>query len=101
VQHAAGKAIIVLAAMQPLNAVTFIGDGIFQGAKDFQYLAGGMAVACTLASCAMLAGRGRLQDVWLALLGLQLVRAVTIALRYWDVVPVLGGSPLALDAQKR
>jgi hypothetical protein len=33
VQHAGGKAIIVLAGMQPLNAVTFIGDGIFQGAK--------------------------------------------------------------------
>jgi hypothetical protein len=39
----------------------------------------------------MLAGVGGLQDVWLALLGLQLVRAVTIALRYWDVMPVLGG----------
>jgi hypothetical protein len=70
-------------------------QGIFQGAADFTYLAGGMALACTVSAGVMLQGEGSLQQVWLALLCLQLVRAVTIALRYWDVVPVFGGSPLA------
>ena len=95
VQKAAVQGIMVLALMQPLNAVTFVGDGIFQGAADFTYLAGGMALACTVSAGVMLQGEGSLQQVWLALLCLQLVRAVTIALRYWDVVPVFGGSPLA------
>lgn len=89
------QSLVVVAVMQPFNAVTFIGDGVFQGAKDFTYLAGGMALACALAAAALTTGDGSLRSVWLALLGLQTVRAVTIALRYWDRVPVLGGSPLA------
>lgn len=98
IQVVAAQGIVVVAAMQPLNAVVFIGDGVFQGATDFLYLALSMAVACGLSAGAMLVGGGGLQDVWIALFALQLLRTVAVAARYADAVPVLGGSPLARRA---
>lgn len=98
-QGAAAQALVVLAVMQPLNAVTFIGDGIFQGAADFRYLAGSMVGACAIASGAMLVdgGGGGLRAVWLALLALQAVRALSIVLRFADVIE---GSPLMLRQRR-
>jgi Na+-driven multidrug efflux pump len=98
IQVAAVQGIVVVAAMQPLNAVVFIGDGVFQGATDFLYLALSMALACGLSAGIMLVGGGGLQDVWIALFALQLLRTVAVAARYADAVPVLGGSPLARRA---
>ena len=84
--------------MQPFNALAFVGDGVFQGAKDFQYLAAAMAVACGAAVAGMARGDGSLQSVWAALALLQALRGAAIAVRYADVVPGFGASPLALKA---
>ena len=35
----------LVAALQPLNAAVFVGDGVLQGAADFDYLALAMAAA--------------------------------------------------------
>lgn len=94
IQAAAADAMLVLAAMQPLNAITFVGDGIFQGAADFRYLAVSMAVACSAGAGSMLLAGDTLQSVWLSLLLLQLFRALAIGARYEDALPVFGGSPL-------
>lgn len=94
VQNAAIGALGIVAAMQPLNAIVFVGDGVFQGAADFQYLATGMLIACGVSAGVMLSGHGSLPEVWQALFGLQAARAVAISLRYANLVPLFGGSPL-------
>lgn len=100
VQSATIGALGIVAAMQPLNAIVFVGDGVFQGAADFQYLAVGMLAACGLSAGAMLTGHGSLPEVWQALMGLQAARAVAISLRYANVVPFFGGSPLEAAAEE-
>lgn len=74
-----------VAAMQPLNALVFIWDGIFMGAEDFGFLAGAMAFA-GLACAAALAAAWRLDwglvGVWWAIALLIGVRLVTLALRH-------------------
>lgn len=95
VQDAAAPALFIVAAMQPFNALSFVGDGIFQGAKDFQYLAAAMAVACATAGTAMAVGDGSLSTVWTSLAVLQVLRGAAIVARYADIVPCFGGSPLS------
>ena len=63
VQAASVPAIRVVAAMQPLNALAFVGDGVYQGAKDFAYLAAATAGACCAAAAVMVAGDGSLVQV--------------------------------------
>jgi len=75
-------------AMQPLNALVFVGDGIYMGAEEFRFLAAQM-VASALAACAVLLfvvpmGWG-LQGVWWGIVALMLVRAGTLAGRYGRV----------------
>lgn len=75
-------------AMQPLNALVFVGDGIYMGAEEFRFLAAQM-VASALAACAVLLfvvpmGWG-LQGVWWGIVTLMLVRAGTLAGRYGRV----------------
>jgi MATE family multidrug resistance protein len=72
-------------AMQPLNALVFVWDGVFMGAEDFRFLALGMALSAA-AAAALLAlvlpmGWG-LMGVWWAIVVLMVVRGVTLALRY-------------------
>jgi hypothetical protein len=86
--------------MQPANAAAFVGDGVFQGAADFQYLAVAMLAACGIAGVTMFAGDGSISDVWMALLGLQMARGAAISLRYMDVVPWPGKSPLTLSGEE-
>ena len=38
----------LIAALQPLNAAVFVGDGVLQGAADFDYLAMAMAASVSL-----------------------------------------------------
>eukprot|EP00958_Prasinococcus_capsulatus_P003215 scaffold299_cov343-Prasinococcus_capsulatus_cf.AAC.8 len=45
VQDASMAPIMLIALLQPLNALVFVGDGVFQGAGDFGYLAVAMAGA--------------------------------------------------------
>ena len=80
----------LVAALQPLNAAVFVGDGVLQGAADFDYLAAAMAVSAAPA-LSMLSGVGEGQEaaaglgvVWRAMAALQIGRAATLAMRYWS-----------------
>jgi MATE family multidrug resistance protein len=72
-------------AMQPLNALVFVWDGIFLGAGAFRYLAVQMllssAVAVVLLLLAVPLGWG-LAGVWWAIVALMATRAVTLGLWY-------------------
>ena len=73
-------------AMQPLNAVVFVWDGIFMGAEAFGSLARQMLLAAFLASTVLLAVGlmgGGLIGVWWGIVTLMLVRATTLAWAYW------------------
>lgn len=75
-------------AMQPLNALVFVWDGIYMGAEDFRFLAAQM-VTSALAACAVLLlvvpmGWG-LQGVWWGIVALMFVRAGTLGARYGRV----------------
>ena len=91
----------LVASLQPLNAAVFVGDGVLQGAADFDYLAMAMAASAAPA-IAMLGAVGvgaetgvaqgaaaevvsatALQGVWRAMAALQLGRAGTLSWRYW------------------
>jgi Na+-driven multidrug efflux pump len=45
VRHLAGRALLVVAALQPVNAVVFVLDGVLIGAGDSRYLAVAMVGA--------------------------------------------------------
>ena len=91
----------LVASLQPLNAAVFVGDGVLQGAADFDYLAMAMAASAAPA-LAMLGAVGvgaeagaaqgaaaevvsatALEGVWRAMAALQLSRAGTLSWRYW------------------
>lgn len=93
-------ALRVVAAMQPLNALAFIGDGVYQGAKDFAYLAVATAGACFVAAALMVTGDGSLVHVWIALAVLQAGRGLGVAVRWaglhaWG----FGPSPLLVSGE--
>jgi Na+-driven multidrug efflux pump len=85
--------LLVLAAMQPLNAIVFVLDGVLIGAGDVGYLAGAMIVASlgvfAPAAVAVLALDGSLLWLWAALALWMVARAVGMAWRYagtrWQV----------------
>jgi MATE family multidrug resistance protein len=72
-------------AMQPLNAIVFVWDGVFMGAERFRFLAVQMAVSALGAAVILLLvlpmGWG-LTGVWWGIVALMLVRGVTLAIRY-------------------
>lgn len=73
-------------AMQPLNALVFVWDGIFMGAEAFGSLARQMLLAAFLASAVLLAVglmNWGLTGVWWGIVTLMLVRATTLAWAYW------------------
>ena len=100
----------LVAALQPLNAAVFVGDGVLQGAADFDYLA--MAMAASAAPALLLLSRvgsglesdiaagvdaevvsaTALTGVWQSMSALQLGRAGTLSWRYW----LDGKSPVAV-----
>ena len=100
----------LVAALQPLNAAVFVGDGVLQGAADFDYLA--MAMAASAAPALLLLSRvgaggetdiaagvdaevvsaTALTGVWQSMSALQLGRAGTLSWRYF----VDGKSPVAV-----
>ena len=73
---------LFIVAMQPLNAVVFVWDGIAIGASRFAYLAA-TTVAAAAATAAVLAGvqlwDWGLSGVWWALVAMMAVRFVTLA----------------------
>jgi MATE family multidrug resistance protein len=72
-------------AMQPLNAIVFVWDGVFMGAERFRFLAVQMAVSALCAAAILLLvlpmGWG-LTGVWWGIVALMLVRGLTLAVRY-------------------
>lgn len=78
-------------AMQPLNALVFVWDGIYIGAEAFRYLALQMIASAAAAVSVLLLvvplGWG-LQGVWWGMVALMSVRAVTLAVGYRKVVGV-------------
>ena len=100
----------LVAALQPLNAAVFVGDGVLQGAADFDYLA--TAMAASAASALVLLSRvgsgvetslaagadaevvsaTALTGVWQSMSALQLGRAGTLSWRYFFD----GKSPVAV-----
>jgi MATE family multidrug resistance protein len=71
--------------MQPLNALVFVWDGIFMGARDFRYLAGQMVLSAMVAATVLLLvvpmGWG-LAGVWWGIVALMGTRALTLGARY-------------------
>ena len=74
-----------VAAMQPLNALVFVGDGILMGAEDFRYLAQAMLLSAAGAAAVLLLvgpmGWG-LSGVWWGIAVLMVVRLLTLAARF-------------------
>ncbi len=74
-----------VAAMQPLNGLVFVWDGIFMGVQDFRFLALAMVLSALMAGVLLAAvlplGWG-LAGVWWAITGLMVARAATLGWRY-------------------
>ena len=86
----------VVAAMQPLNAVVFVLDGVLIGAGDSRYLAGAMSAATAaflIAAALVLRLDGGLLALWGALTVFMAARAVGMGARYmsdaWLVTGVI------------
>lgn len=90
-----GLSWVVAAAAQPLNAVSFVTDGIHWGTGDYRYLRNAMFAATGLGVAALLApgspAAASLAWVWGMTAGWIGVRAAFGALRIW---PGLGAAPL-------
>ena len=83
---AIGSVTLIIALVQPINAMAFVFDGILIGANDVAYLFGSMLVAAfgvflPLALAAYFLDMG-FRGVWLAYDGLMLGRFSTLLLRY-------------------
>jgi MATE family multidrug resistance protein len=76
--------------MQPLNALVFVGDGIFMGLESFRFLAVQMVISGLAASSVLLLvipmGWG-LTGVWWGLVALMFARAGTLAWGYRMIIP--------------
>jgi Na+-driven multidrug efflux pump len=85
--------LLFVGAMQPVNGVVFVLDGLLIGAGDLRYLAGAMLVSfvaflpCALAVSVLGLGIGWL---WTALFVFMVARMVTLGIRWaghgWAVV---------------
>jgi MATE family multidrug resistance protein len=85
----------ISAIAQPLNAVSFVTDGIHWGARDYRYLRNAMALASTIGALLLLSGdatgRTSLAGVWWITALWITVRSLLGALRVW---PGVGRAPL-------
>ena len=76
--------LVFVGAMQPVNGVVFVLDGVLMGAGDMRYLAVSMVAASVLflvAAAVLLATGAGLGWLWTAILGLMLARLVALAIR--------------------
>lgn len=75
-----------IVVMQPLNALVFVWDGIFLGLEEFRFVAVQMVLSGLAASIVLLLvlpfGWG-LSGVWWGIVTLMVVRAISLAVRYW------------------
>jgi MATE family multidrug resistance protein len=92
---------MVAALAQPLNALSFVTDGVHWGTGDFRYLRSAM-LAATLAGALLLAlvdvgSPAALLHVWLVIATWIAIRAAFGVLRVW---PGIGSAPLAAPATR-
>lgn len=92
VRKLAAQLLLIVALMQPLNAVVFVLDGILLGAGDAAYLAVAMVAALgafTIAAVAVVMFGGGLFAIWGALCVLMVARLVGMGIRFlrggWQV----------------
>jgi putative MATE family efflux protein len=92
VRDLAEQVLLVVAAMQPVNAMVFVLDGILLGAGDAAYLAWAMVgalVAFGFAAIVVVVTDGGLLAIWAALCVLMLARLVGMGVRFargsWQV----------------
>ena len=79
----------LLVLSQPLNSIVFAADGVLQGASEFPYQAKSMALSGLVGSAIFLGLQStgtvdNLVGVWVALVGLQMMRGITSAVRIVD-----------------
>jgi putative MATE family efflux protein len=85
VVHLTGRVLWVVAALQPLNAVVFVLDGVLIGAGDLRFLAGAMLAAfAVFLPAAVVAGAagGTLLWLWGAVALLMLARLAGVVWRF-------------------
>jgi putative MATE family efflux protein len=93
VQDLAEQLLWIVAALQPLNAIVFVLDGVLIGAGDQRFLAGAMIVATfgvyAPAAAVVAVSDGGVVALWVALSLWFVARAVGLSLRYlgdrWQV----------------
>jgi MATE family multidrug resistance protein len=103
VPHAAhgvfSAAWLVAALAQPINALSFVTDGIHWGARDYRYLRNAMALSTGIGVAGLLfgewSGRESLLSVWAVTALWIAVRAVFGVARVW---PSWSGAPLHVEA---
>ena len=88
---------IIAAVMQPINALSFVTDGIHWGTGDFRYLRNGMFAATAVSSVALFFidtnSPNALLWIWLITAVWIIIRAVWGVVRIW---PGVGDSPFAV-----
>jgi MATE family multidrug resistance protein len=76
--------------MQPLNALVFVWDGIYLGLEQFRFVAAQMVLSGLAASVVLLLViplDWGLEGVWWGIVTLMLVRAISLAWKYWKPIP--------------
>lgn len=87
-QAAAAVPLQYVAAMQPVNALVFLADGVVTGAGDFGFTAAAMAASSSAAAVGIAASGGELGGVWAGLTVLQVVRGASMAAWYGAIGPI-------------
>jgi putative MATE family efflux protein len=90
----AAQVLVVVAVLQPINAIVFVLDGVLIGAGDLRYLAGAMLASSAIvflpAAFAVLVTERGLLALWGALTLLMLARLLSNVVRFrsehWQVV---------------
>jgi putative MATE family efflux protein len=86
VRALAEQLLLIVAAMQPLNAAVFVLDGVLIGAGDVAFLAGAMGAATALlflpAAAVVLHARAGVLWLWAAIVLLMLGRLAGVAARF-------------------
>jgi MATE family multidrug resistance protein len=86
VLDAVGEIFPFIVLMQPLNALVFVWDGIYLGLEKFRFVAAQMVLSGIAASVVLLLViplDWGLKGVWWGIVTLMLVRAFSLAWRYW------------------
>ena len=79
--HLAAGTLILVACMQPLNGVAFVGDGILSGKGDFKYMSFMMVASAAVAIPVLIMGDGSLEATWWGLFLFMVARTGGVALR--------------------